>query len=156
MAWKIGSAGGACALDTWSMPSPARPAAAAMEARTRRRRKAPAAAGRRLAGYPLGRAQDTIRMPLVLPTIGDAAEVCGADPRVCAGRPRPASGTTQSASCRVRQAAEGDRPTVGAGALSGKTSGIGIPSCPTKVAGAVSFRASVVVVLHTGGLGEKR
>src|ERR1039457_320135 len=46
-------------------------------------------------------------MPLVFPTIGNAAEVCGADPRVCAGRPRPASGTTGSASCRVRQADEG-------------------------------------------------
>src|ERR1035437_5122431 len=57
-------------------------------------------------------------MALIFPTTGNAAEVCGADPRVCAGRPRPASGTTGSASCRVRQAdeasaaGEGARPTI--------------------------------------------
>ena len=50
MAWKIGSTGGACARSIPSAPSAARVVrlAAAM------------AAGRRLAGYPLGRAQDII------------------------------------------------------------------------------------------------
>src|ERR1035438_4397463 len=87
-------------------------------------------------------------MPLVFPTIGNAAEVCGADPRVCAGRlvPHLEQRGQRLAGCdrptRASAAVQGDRPTIGAGALSGKTSGNGLPTSPTaSIDGSTEFSA---------------